>query len=1639
MNQSTTAKSSKCAVTLNRPKQFVKSLFNNNAKKYNKIHVESFEDNMDRINKTKSKKLFTRPIYEFNIRPSSVVVQGFNFGIIPKSVTSHPSFLHGGNSKHYLICYYTSDLYEIYDKLINNHYTLYYKNKPLTRRCIPLLEYDYKDNEPIILTEHILIGGSQLAFRNVEDCISTYFKNYFMRNIQSDWTVELIEDLILYAQDMFVAMKSQYIVSSVTCATTRFIKKRVGGSLYYKIAQGEFIKIISNLNFFYDQSFKDSLDDFKDFLDNYENVKDSKLLMNIKKLISYAVAFSLFDTLKIPLDFVGYDNFEKQMLRKKIKKGGRMDFIHSILSSLHFMCERGYQYFMTGDVSTVFHSSEEYSKVLDQIQKLRMWSKLLPNCEAHGFSESEYRSDLDDSIESIQSIIRFNSHLTKLEQGRCKETLNELKMLRFDLTTIRASREHRDAPLGILINGDSGVGKSTIKDILFTYFGKLFNLPTEKTFCYTRNPVAKYWDGFVTSCWCIILDDIAFKHPNLGEDESCMEFLQINNSVPFVPDQAALESKGRTPLKAKLVIGTTNTKHLNAHFYFSCASAAQRRFPFIITPEVKSEFRDHNGMLDTSKCVNLDGEYPNYWNFTVETVKNLKACSSNLGRPAEIIPLAKFTDINEFLQWFGQASLKFSENQKKVNSSIENIQKIRICRECLRNEKQCICYKLQSLTFQHEESNVFLCFTDLILVVLFSILSNFSKYLGELLIRFILNYSYSLGSELLKKQIIQTGAQFRANLGNCDKLKKITLSIAALGSSCYILKMIYKKFFSDIVTISPQSTNFVTPQPQEIERENVWYNSSLELSSFNTTPVITSSKSLTREYMEAKIARNVYFMSIKIDGKHFWFRIFCVKGNKYVMNNHSYSSFTGKEIIEVISAPHYGVSRNIKVRLTEYDVKRYPDKDLCIITIRNINPGCDLTKFFSTNCDLSKQNGFYVTRNVDGSSTSIPITLTENVRFQGDNFLVKALRCTITEPTKHGDCGMPLILNTPMGYIIAGIHVSGLNDKAISTVIDKSFIDAALADNVPLEGEPMLTSQSAKMVLGELHPKSVFNYIENGSALVYGSFLGFRRKPKSCVEDTPLMPFLKKHGYVKKYTAPMMNGYVPFRIAALDMVNPVTNIDTSVVDKCTKSFLNDILQNINIESVKMLVEPYNMKTAINGAVGVAYVDRMKISTSAGNPWKCKKEKFLPLLDDGTDDRGCTIEIQHRVNKIIDMYLRNTRAHPVFCAHLKDEAVTFKKADIGKTRVFTGAPMDWTIVVRMYYLSLIRLIQNNKYAFETAVGTTAQSMEWFDLLSYLMWDLNPTDGKWTSSSRKEYQNDDRLKRFIAGDYKAFDKRMAPVFILAAFSILIDIAKLSENYSEIDLQVMWCIAYDTAFPTVDFNGDLLQFLGSNPSGHPLTVIINSLVNSLYQRYAYNFLNPKQEVDSFRKQVRLITYGDDNTMNSRVNWFNHTAISDELSKIGVIYTMADKEAESVPFIHMKDVSFLKRTWVWNHELKTYLAPLEHDSIEKMLMTWTRSKIAEEAQVLAVVESAISEYFFYGKKIFKDKVLLLREILESMGYSAIIKKSTFPTWNQMKSRFRKCTLRAGIYVDEYDFAEEDGEIEMEIDDFIVLAPDHL
>jgi len=313
----------------------------------------------------------------------------------------------------------------------------------------------------------------------------------------------------------------------------------------------------------------------------------------------------------------------------------------------------------------------------------------------------------------------------------------------------------------------------------------------------------------------------------------------------------------------------------------------------------------------------------------------------------------------------------------------------------------------------------------------------------------------------------------------------------------------------------------------------------------------------------------------------------------------------------------------------------------------------------------------------------------------------------------------------------------------------------------------------------------------------------------------------------------------------------------------------------------------------------------------------------------------------------------------------------------------GAPVDFTLAMRVVLLSFVRLVQKNKFIYECAPGTEAQSIDWDWIVRFLT-----QHGK---------------DRMIFGDFQNYDMSMRAPLVLAAFGLIADFHEKVGCHPD-HCKMIRGIGQDIAFALVDFHGDLIEVFGKNPSGQALTVIINGIVNCLYMRYCYLKCNPAKEVETFDDNVALITYGDDNGMgvSPKTPWFNHTTIMKTLASIDVVYTMAEKGEESRPYISIDEGSFLKRKWRWEDEVNAYVGPLDVESIHKMLQIGVSPNyLTPEQHMIEKCRSANDEWFWHGRSVFEKWRECLLGLVQKHDLNVYLETQPLATWEQLKKRY--------------------------------------
>jgi hypothetical protein len=378
------------------------------------------------------------------------------------------------------------------------------------------------------------------------------------------------------------------------------------------------------------------------------------------------------------------------------------------------------------------------------------------------------------------------------------------------------------------------------------------------------------------------------------------------------------------------------------------------------------------------------------------------------------------------------------------------------------------------------------------------------------------------------------------------------------------------------------------------------------------------------------------------------------------------------------------------------------------------------------------------------------------------------------------------------------------------------------------------------------------------------------------------------------------------------------------------------------------------------------------------------------------------EIGERVEYIFSCFAENRQSSPIFTASLKDEVRKLKKIKEHNTRVFYAGPFDFILAMRKIFLWFVRLAQLNPFVFKQSVGINAQSIAWTQLLDHL----------------KRMPDGSTPENFVAGDYANFDVSMVLPVLTEAWELIVFVGE-ALGASREHIGMMRCCAADLVYTYIDFFGDLIQVIGKNPSGHSLTVIINGIVNVLYMLicFAKSHPNYSEQLDGcgvetlmeeFFEKVQISVYGDDNVMNvhDSAQWFNHTAISNILASFGVAYTMADKEAESVPFITWVQLSFLKRTWVWDDDLMLYLCPLDMNSILKSLFVWIPSKVlSEKQQLVEILRNLNVEMFHHGFLIWTMWRRHIECWISDFHLDGVM-DTVFPNYDELKAKFKDETL---------------------------------
>ncbi|APG77413.1 hypothetical protein [Hubei picorna-like virus 45] len=677
----------------------------------------------------------------------------------------------------------------------------------------------------------------------------------------------------------------------------------------------------------------------------------------------------------------------------------------------------------------------------------------------------------------------------------------------------------------------------------------------------------------------------------------------------------------------------------------------------------------------------------------------------------------------------------------------------------------------------------------------------------------------------------------------------------------------------------------------------------------------------------------------------------------------------------------FSILHRMTTLIYEYDEKRMfreGAKDWVLYDLGfRIEPAKHLFKYFVSEKNLVRKcNAILLAADVDGTLKMTSGKATGDAFFQytdlkGDTYKQRGWRIEMT--TVQGDCGgllMGLGAHLPPPGKILGIHVAGYHNKAIGydVLITREQLESLASKAGILFNEspiPKSTDVTA--------PLNTFRLVPHGDFTIVGTMDKTKRvfqpmssdlKPTPWANEITDFPNPKKPAHLMPFKNADGNRISPLALALpkygkVSLPLPVRSIDKIV------SFLSDYLESHLTEHTGKRI--FSDLEAVNGIVGVEYAERLNMKSSPGWPYQIENRgepgKFHFFDEDGhiIDEK-----LQRRLDYRIDEAREGRRVASLWRDCLKDELRPIEKVDQGKTRLFTIAPLDFTIAVRKYFFDfVIAFYSAARSDFFSAVGIDPESLDWTFLYNRL----------------REISDN-----AVAGDYSGFDGGLKPEAIEAICKLI----NLWYNDSPENQNVRRVLFLEMCHTLHLVNDCVYMSHQGNKSGNPLTVIINTLANLIYLLCAWIDIYPDRPIEEFFKWCRAIIYGDDLliTVSDKVTKFNQKTLTASLAKFGIVFTNEMKDDSDVgEFRSLDEVTFLKRGFRKDPEVGHLftLPVMSEETLHSYLFWYRATEEEDEEQLRQNMRAALNFAFFRGRTFYEWYNKLWKECMRKHGFNPL------------------------------------------------------
>lgn len=257
------------------------------------------------------------------------------------------------------------------------------------------------------------------------------------------------------------------------------------------------------------------------------------------------------------------------------------------------------------------------------------------------------------------------------------------------LKSIAAAGKTRPLPFSGLIVSEPGCMKSEFLKVCIAVTAGVYGESVHSSNIYTRQPGVQFYNGAQHKQGIWVFDDLGQAVANGPSDTMVNDLIGIINPISPLLNMASIEHKDNVTPECKIVWATTNVKDLQAGSYFMAPTAAIRRYPWVITLNIKAEYAEKGGCM-LRKGVRFTADQIDRWDIKVQEVKAIGSKIWNYetvifeGKPMEKV------DIYTFCEWLGITAKDHKELQQTIHDDsmnrpskiCEHYNLAHICKKC---------------------------------------------------------------------------------------------------------------------------------------------------------------------------------------------------------------------------------------------------------------------------------------------------------------------------------------------------------------------------------------------------------------------------------------------------------------------------------------------------------------------------------------------------------------------------------------------------------------------------------------------------------------------------------------------------------------------------------------------------------------------------------------------------------------------------------------------------------------------------------------------------------------------------------------------------------------------------------------------